>query len=98
MLEQRSLYERATFIKRLACAIDFRGRPVSRIECKFAADAQRLGLRLQLPEQRAARGCDPSVDSAAGKAGAASVAPKKQPFWRESDKSQEREGSALAII
>jgi hypothetical protein len=28
---------------------------------------------------------------------AAQAAPHREPFWRESDKSREREGSALAV-
>jgi hypothetical protein len=39
----------------------------------------------------ATQGCDQSADPGAGMNGAAQAAPKGS-FWRESDKSREREG------
>ena len=53
-------------------------------------------------EDTATQGCDQSTDSAAGKNETAWVhsepkpSVRHSPFWRQSDKSREREGSALA--
>jgi len=54
-----------------------------------------LQPKMTRAEDRATLGSDPSADSGAGTTGAAVVRPVET-FWRESGKSREREGSALA--